>query len=551
MTSSSTFLLRTGTPRQKRCGSRISSRAEKLFEWPLCGVAERKSRCSNRPGQVADGPGDLGVDGVFGSARRGGVVGLVEDEQGAGPEVAKPVAQRRGVGFVDEQAVRDQEPGVGGPGVDAVASFPPDIGDVILVEDLEDHAEAGFELILPLQEHRRRAGDDDVLDLLAQEQFAGDEAGLDRLAEADVIGDEEIDPGQTQGLLQRLQLVGVDPDAGPEGGLEEVRIGRGDAVPLQRVQVGGEELGRVEAPAGDLLPGFGVDRLGIDFLLPEHLQRLALGVVVEAGHPHEGRVVTGAGSDDIFDQILPLAYTDDLAGLGCFWHDSHQQLRKARCGAFVVVRHCSRSQERFPSLTGCEPHCNHGDGATKARAQAKCQQGRVSLRSATRNPRLGTDRLPVWPDRGGRRPGPPGPLRRRGRDQGRRSCVVSGPARAGGGSGTGRDPPALPGPTSAASGSGRERPGIIARPPPARPGGFGGVDERLPSPVRRERPTWWLHRAGRSRPRGRLASIAVPPNAQRCVRESPSHGLSSRPRAASNVSWSFRRRSCLGGRSVK
>ena len=49
MTSSSTFLARTGTPRQKRCGSRISSRAEKLFEWPLWGVAERNSRCSNRP----------------------------------------------------------------------------------------------------------------------------------------------------------------------------------------------------------------------------------------------------------------------------------------------------------------------------------------------------------------------------------------------------------------------------------------------------------------------------------------------------------------------
>ena len=59
ITSSSTFLARTGTPRQKRCGSRISSSAEKLFEWPLCGVAERKRRCSNRAGQVADGPGDL------------------------------------------------------------------------------------------------------------------------------------------------------------------------------------------------------------------------------------------------------------------------------------------------------------------------------------------------------------------------------------------------------------------------------------------------------------------------------------------------------------
>src|SRR5208337_2402181 len=49
ITASRTFLARTGTPRQKRCGSRISSSAEKLFECPLCGVAERNSRCSNRP----------------------------------------------------------------------------------------------------------------------------------------------------------------------------------------------------------------------------------------------------------------------------------------------------------------------------------------------------------------------------------------------------------------------------------------------------------------------------------------------------------------------
>ena len=268
------------------------------------------------PGQVADGPGDLRVDGVLRAARRGGVVGLVEDEQRAGPEVAEPVAQRGGVGLVDEQAVRDQEPRVGRPGVDPVAPLLPDPGDVVLVEDLEDHPEAVFQLILPLQEHRRRAGHDDVLDLLAEQEFPGDQAGLDRLAEADVVGDEEVHPGQAQGLLQRLELVGVDPDAGPEGRLEEVRVGRGHAVPLQRVQVGREQLRRVESPARDLLPGLGRDQLGVDLLLPEHLQGLPLGVVVEARHPHEGRVVPGAGRHDLLDEILPLADADDLARLG-------------------------------------------------------------------------------------------------------------------------------------------------------------------------------------------------------------------------------------------
>ena len=185
------------------------------------------------PGQVADGAGDLRVDGVFRAAGRGGVVGLVEDQQRAGPEVAEPVAQRGRVRLVDQQSVRDQESRVGRPGIDAVASLLPDPGDVLLVEDLEDHAEAVLQLFLPLEEHGRRAGDDDVLDLLAEQQFAGDQAGLDRLAEADVVGDEEVYPRQAQGFLERLQLVGVDPDAGPEGRLEEVRVGRGHAVPLQ------------------------------------------------------------------------------------------------------------------------------------------------------------------------------------------------------------------------------------------------------------------------------------------------------------------------------
>ncbi len=31
--------------RQNRCGSRISKRAETLFEWPLWGVADRNRRC--------------------------------------------------------------------------------------------------------------------------------------------------------------------------------------------------------------------------------------------------------------------------------------------------------------------------------------------------------------------------------------------------------------------------------------------------------------------------------------------------------------------------
>jgi hypothetical protein len=47
MTASSCARPRTGTPRMKRCGSISSRSAEKLFEWPLCGVALKKRRFSN------------------------------------------------------------------------------------------------------------------------------------------------------------------------------------------------------------------------------------------------------------------------------------------------------------------------------------------------------------------------------------------------------------------------------------------------------------------------------------------------------------------------
>ena len=48
ITSSRSRLPRTFTPRVKRYGSKSSSSVEKLFEWPLWGVAERNRRCSKR-----------------------------------------------------------------------------------------------------------------------------------------------------------------------------------------------------------------------------------------------------------------------------------------------------------------------------------------------------------------------------------------------------------------------------------------------------------------------------------------------------------------------
>jgi hypothetical protein len=41
--------------------------------------------------------------------------------------------------------------------------------------------------------------------------------GFDRLAEADVVRDEEIDPWEKKSWSKPLKLVGVEPDASPEG----------------------------------------------------------------------------------------------------------------------------------------------------------------------------------------------------------------------------------------------------------------------------------------------------------------------------------------------
>jgi hypothetical protein len=49
------------------------------------------------------------------------------------------------------------------------------------------------------------------------------------------------------------------------------------------VQVGGKEPLFVEAAFGDSVPGFSLQNLGVDLLLPQHLELLALGIVINAG----------------------------------------------------------------------------------------------------------------------------------------------------------------------------------------------------------------------------------------------------------------------------
>lgn len=235
--------------------------------------------------EIADGAGELGLDAVVPAASWGGMVGLVEDEEASWQQRPEPFPHRVRVRRVDQEVVRDQKAAVRAPRVHAKPTLAPHPRQVGAVEDLEHKAEALFELSLPLLQDRGRRRDDDGLRLLAQEQLARDQARLDRLAKSRVVGDEQVDARESKRLAQRLHLVGVNLDPGPERRLEQVRVGRGNAVPLQGVEEGGEPAGRIEALGGQILPALFLENPAVDLVLPEDVERLPLGVVVRAGKP--------------------------------------------------------------------------------------------------------------------------------------------------------------------------------------------------------------------------------------------------------------------------
>src|ERR1700674_3487719 len=110
---------------------------------------------------------------------------------------------------------------MGGPGVNAEAAFPSNLGNEVFVEDFEEEAKALLEFLLPLEQHRRRAGHYDFANLLAHQQLPRNQACLYGFAQTDVIGDKQIHPWQSQRLPQWFELVGVKPDTRTERGLQE------------------------------------------------------------------------------------------------------------------------------------------------------------------------------------------------------------------------------------------------------------------------------------------------------------------------------------------
>ena len=148
-------------------------------------------------------------------------------------------------------------------------------------------------------------------------------------AQPGIVGDEEIHARQPERLPQRLHLVGVDPDPGPERGLEEIRVGRGDRVPAQGVQEGRELARRIETAGGKVGPALLLQDAAVDLAVPEDLDRPPLRVVVGASQPHPSGVIRRRRRSHLFDQPMTRAHPDQFARLG-------ETLRKIRRGGRCV-----------------------------------------------------------------------------------------------------------------------------------------------------------------------------------------------------------------------
>src|SRR5919109_4996246 len=93
----------------------------------------------------------LRVDGVLLAARRGGMMGFIQDQQCSATKRAEPVPQRPHIRLVDQQTMRDQKTRVRGPGIHSESAFAADTFHVVLVEDLEGQPESILQLLLPLE----------------------------------------------------------------------------------------------------------------------------------------------------------------------------------------------------------------------------------------------------------------------------------------------------------------------------------------------------------------------------------------------------------------
>ena len=118
--------------------------------------------------KIADRSGDLRIDRILLAAGWGGMVSFIQNQHCPTPKSPQVIAKWTSVGFIDEQAMRDQESGVSTPGIDAEPSLSTHTLHIVLVKNFESQTEACFQFFFPLEEHRRRARDEDFANFLAQ-----------------------------------------------------------------------------------------------------------------------------------------------------------------------------------------------------------------------------------------------------------------------------------------------------------------------------------------------------------------------------------------------
>jgi hypothetical protein len=228
------------------------------------------------------------------------MVRLVQDKEGARAEIAEEIAQGRDVGLLGEQTVRQDEARAGGPGIDGEPVQAAQLGQALAVDDVEGQAKFGLQLVLPLQRHGGRCGHQNEVDPPPQQELAQDETGLYGLAETHVVGDQHIDARQAQRLAQRQKLVGIEPYAGAEGGLEQVAIGSGGGIPAHRAQVGAKRRRVVCALCGQRLPGVVPMHRRRNLGIPQDIECFALGVISHACQAQRRQAVVPR--DDTLDQ---------------------------------------------------------------------------------------------------------------------------------------------------------------------------------------------------------------------------------------------------------
>ena len=92
-------------------------------------------------------------------------------------------------------------------------------------------------------------------------------------------------------------------------------------MPAQRADEGAEEPRVIKALAADLFPYLSVKDLGVELEIPDHLEGVALGVVVDAG---EGHLRAVGRRVDRLDEPRAGTAADDLAGGGGMARDARR-----------------------------------------------------------------------------------------------------------------------------------------------------------------------------------------------------------------------------------